>query len=66
MEGLGVIARAEWQRRYAARIMERASWPEHAAIFAAEAGAEAYEEQERGCGNAVVWLVRRLVDERDE
>ena len=55
MEGLGVIERAEWQRRYAARIMERAGWDECPAIAAAEAGAEAHEESERGCGNAVVW-----------
>ena len=54
-EGLGVIPREEWERRYAARIMERAGWPEHAAIAASKAGSEAYEEKERGCGNAVVW-----------
>ena len=52
---LGVIPREEWQRRYAARIMKRAGWPEHAAIDAAKVGAEWYEEQERSCGNAVVW-----------
>lgn len=52
---LGVIPREEWERRYAARIMERAGWPEHAAIDASKAGSEAYEEQERGCGNAPVW-----------
>ena len=55
MEGLGVIPREEWERRYAARIMERAGWPEHAAISASKAGSEACEEQERGCGNAVIW-----------
>ena len=53
--GLGVISRDEWKRRYAARIMERAGWDECPAIAASEAGAEAYEEQERGCGNAVIW-----------
>lgn len=53
--GLGVIPREEWERRYAARIMERAGWPEHAAIAASKADAEAHEESERGCGNAVVW-----------
>jgi hypothetical protein len=53
---LGVIPREEWQRRYAARIMERAGWPEHAAIEAARVGAEEYERNERAAGNAVVWL----------
>ena len=55
-EGLGVISREEWQRRYAARIMERAGWPEHAAIEAGRVGAEEYERSERAAGNAVVWL----------
>lgn len=53
---LGVIPREEWQRRYAARIMERAGWPEHAAIEASRVGAEEYERNERAAGNAVVWL----------
>mgnify|MGYP000650359195 CR=1 FL=1 len=52
---LGVIPREEWERRYAARIMERAGWPEHAAIGASKVGSEEYEAQERDCGNAVVW-----------
>ena len=52
---LGVIPRGEWERRYAARIMEQAGWPEHAAIKASKIGSEEYERQERGCGNAVVW-----------
>jgi hypothetical protein len=53
-DGLGVIPREEWERRYAARIMERAGWPEHAAISASRAGSEAYAESERDCGNVVV------------
>ena len=36
----------EWKRRYAARIMEKAGWPERAAIAAAQAGADWYEECE--------------------
>jgi len=52
---LGVISRDEWQRRYAARIMERAGWPEHAAMDAARVGAEEYERDEHAAGNAVVW-----------
>ena len=53
---LSVIPRDEWQRRYAARIMERADWPEHAAIEAARVGAEEHERNERAAGNAVAWL----------
>lgn len=53
---LGVIPRQEWERRYAARIMERAGWPEHAAIEAARVGAEEHERNERAAWNAVVWL----------
>lgn len=52
---LGVIPREEWERRYAARIMERAGWPEHAAIEAGRVGAEEFERNEREAGNAVVW-----------
>ena len=51
-----VIPREEWERRYAARIMERSGWPEHAAIEAGRVGAEEYERNERKAGNAVVWL----------
>lgn len=51
----GVITREEWERRYAARIMERAGWPEHAAIDAGRVGAEEYERGEREAGNVVVW-----------
>lgn len=48
-EGLGgVIPRAEWERRYAARVMGRAGWPEHAAIDASKAASEVYDEAERG------------------
>lgn len=49
------ITREEWQRRYAARIMEKAGWPEHAAIEAGKVGAEEYERNERAAGNAVTW-----------
>jgi hypothetical protein len=52
-EGLGVITRDEWVRRYAQRVTERAG-PD-GAEDAAEVGADAYEEQERRCGVAVVW-----------
>lgn len=51
-----IIGRAEWERRYAARIMERADWPEHAAIEAARVGAEEYERGEREYGNIVLWI----------
>jgi hypothetical protein len=52
-EGLGVITRDEWVRRYAQRVRKRAG-PE-GAEDAADAGAEAYELQERERGNPVVW-----------
>lgn len=51
-----IIGRAEWERRYAARIMERADWPEHAAIEAGRVGAEEYERNEREAGNVVLWI----------
>ena len=35
--------------------MERAGWPKQDAISAAKAGSKAYEKNEHGCGNAVVW-----------
>ena len=53
--GLGVITRAEWESRYAAQVRKRAGWTHEEAAECARVGAEAYEEQERGCGNAVVW-----------
>ena len=53
--GLGVISRAEWEARYAAQVRKRAGWTHEEATEAARVGAEAYEESERGCGNAVVW-----------
>jgi hypothetical protein len=52
---LGEISRDEWQRRYAARIMEKADWPEHAAIEVARVGAELYEEDEWSPDRPVVW-----------
>ena len=53
MEGLGVITRDEWIRRYAERVRQRAG--SDGADDAADAGADAYEESERAAGNAVVW-----------
>jgi hypothetical protein len=52
---LGVISREEWTRRYAARIMEIAEFPEQAAISAAEIGADLYEEDEWHPEKPVVW-----------
>ena len=63
---LGVIPREEWERRYAARIMERAGWPEHAAIEAGRVGAEEFERNEREAGNAVVWRGALPPDQFDE
>lgn len=51
----GPITREEWERRYAARIRQRAGWTHEEAAEAARVGAEAYEEQECRFGNAVVW-----------
>lgn len=53
--GLGVITREEWERRYAARIMDRADWPEHSAMHAARVGADCYEEDEWKPDQKVVW-----------
>jgi ribose 1,5-bisphosphokinase PhnN len=49
------ITRDEWKRRYAARIMERADWPEMAAIDASEVAAQEFERMERAAGNAIDW-----------
>ncbi len=54
-EGLGVITRAEWERRYAARIMERAGWTAEQAAEAARVGADEYERNERAARNVVAW-----------
>lgn len=53
--GLGVITRAEWENRYAAQVRKRAGWTEQEAAECARVGAEAYEQQEHGRGNSVVW-----------
>lgn len=52
---LGVISREEWTRRYAARLMTVAAWPEHAAMDAARVGADLYEEDEWQPNKLVVW-----------
>lgn len=52
---LGVISRDEWIKRYADRVHERSGCGPAFAREAARIGAEEYERQERGCGNAVVW-----------
>lgn len=49
------ITREEWERRYADRVRQKAGWTHEEAAEAARIGAITYEEQERGCGNEVVW-----------
>lgn len=49
------MTRDEWKRRYAARISERSGWSAEDAAECAEIGAECYEQNERGAGNAVEW-----------
>lgn len=49
------MTKDEWKRRYAARIMEQAEWPEVPAIQASEVAAQEYERMERAAGNAIVW-----------
>lgn len=51
----GIITRAEWEQRYAAQVRKSAGWTLEEAAEAARVGAEEYERNERGCGNAVVW-----------
>ena len=46
------MTREEWERRYAARVMEVADMPEQQAMEIARIGSEVYEEQE---GGAVNW-----------
>lgn len=48
---LGVISRTEWERRYAARIRQRAGWSEEEAAEAARVGADEYERNERAAHN---------------
>jgi hypothetical protein len=52
---VNALAREEWKRRYAARIMDRAGWAERTAMLAAEAGAEMFEADPLRCGKPVVW-----------
>ncbi len=47
--------RAEWEARYAAQVRKRAGWTHEEAAEAARVGAIEYEQNERGCGNAVAW-----------
>lgn len=54
-EGLGSISRAEWERRYAARVRQRAGWTEEEAAEAARDGADEYERNERAAGNVLTW-----------
>lgn len=55
-EGLGVISREEWVRRYAARVRQRAGWTPEESAECARVGAEEYERNERAAGNAVAWI----------
>jgi hypothetical protein len=53
----GIIAREEWVRRYAARIVERAGWSQEEAETAAAVGAEEYERDERARYGRVEWFI---------
>lgn len=50
------MTRIEWERRYAARVRKRAGWTHEESVEAARVGAEGWERDERGCGNAVEWI----------
>lgn len=50
------LTRDEWMRRYAARVMERASWDERPAMMAAQAATESEELMAREEGRAVAWV----------
>jgi len=69
---LGAISRAEWERRYAARIRQRAGWTEEEAAEAARVGADEYERNERAAHNVVTWQDKTVAganspeDEADE
>ena len=49
------LTREEWIRRYAARVMEAASWDERPAMMAAQAAAESEERDASEEGRAVEW-----------
>ena len=49
------LTREEWMRRYAARVMEGASWDERPAMMAAQAAAESEERDASEEGRAVEW-----------
>jgi hypothetical protein len=49
------LNREEWMRRYAARVMESASWDERPAMMAAQAAAESEERYASEEGRAVEW-----------
>jgi hypothetical protein len=50
-----IIGRVEWERRYAARVRQRAGWSLEEAAECARVGAEAYEQNERAAGNVVIF-----------
>lgn len=50
------LTREEWMRRYAARVMEGASWDERPAMLAAKAAAEGEEAEAAEEGRAVSWV----------
>jgi hypothetical protein len=52
---LGIIGRAEWERRYAARVQQVAGWTAEEAAECARVGAETYEHNERAAGNVVMF-----------
>ncbi len=49
------LTREEWMRRYAARVMERASWDERPAMMVAQAAADGEELGASEEGRAVEW-----------
>jgi hypothetical protein len=49
------MSREEWERRYAARIEERAGWTKQESAEWASVGAVMLEQNERAAGKAVVW-----------
>ena len=53
--GLGIIGRAEWEHRYAARVRQRTGWTLELAAECARVGAEAYAQSERAAGNVVMF-----------
>ncbi len=52
---MGILSRAEWQRRYAERVRLRAGWSPEDAAECARVGAAVYEEAQRAAGTEVVF-----------